>query len=223
MRGVAVALVLFLFILLSVHEAVLQAAGDFLAVEDPLHRADAIIAISGDGQERVRAASELLRRGLGRWLILSGGPGGGSGSARQLLDYAYEVGVPDDRILVDDGATSTTGNARGSADLMRRKGLRSAILVTSPYHMRRSAVIFRGLLPTPGTDGQRLSRAGQLLSSPGVVAPGAGPRTGDSRVREVIRLSDRSTLTSRRRGKTLPARPSRYIFRSIDGLGGIPL
>lgn len=150
MRGVAVALVLFLFILLSVHEAVLQAAGDFLAVEDPLHRADAIIAISGDGQERVRAASELLRRGLGRWLILSGGPGGGSGSARQLLDYAYEVGVPDDRILVDDGATSTTGNARGSADLMRRKGLRSAILVTSPYHMRRSAVIFRAYFRPQG-------------------------------------------------------------------------
>lgn len=52
MVAVAVAVLL---ALLSPERA-LQAVGDFLAVEDPLERADAVIAISGDGQERVGEA-----------------------------------------------------------------------------------------------------------------------------------------------------------------------
>jgi uncharacterized SAM-binding protein YcdF (DUF218 family) len=123
----------------------LQAAGDFLVVEDPLARADAVIAVSGDGEERVRTASELLLQGYGRLLILSGGPGGGTGSTDQLVQYARRSGVPDPLILRDEGATSTLENARGSARLMRAHGLSTGILVTSPYHMRRAIIIFRSV------------------------------------------------------------------------------
>ncbi len=125
------------------HQAVLQAVGDFLVVSDPPVRSDAIIAISGDGEERVRMAAALLAEGYGRFLILSGGPGGGSGSAARLARWARHYGVAADRLLLDAAATTTVQNAGGSAALMDREGLRSALLVTSPYHMRRAIVIFR--------------------------------------------------------------------------------
>lgn len=129
--------------MLLFHQPLLQAAGNFLAASDPLRRSDAVIAIGGDGEERVRTAASLLRQGHGRVLIVSGGPGSGSRSADHLARWARRYGVAEENLLLDPTATTTTENAEGSAALMRAHGLRSAILVTSPYHMRRAAVIFR--------------------------------------------------------------------------------
>ncbi|HLA23898.1 MAG TPA: hypothetical protein VJ206_00760 [bacterium] len=56
MRLVVVAVAVAVLLALLSPERALQAVGDFLAVEDPLERADAVIAISGDGQERVGEA-----------------------------------------------------------------------------------------------------------------------------------------------------------------------
>ncbi len=136
--------------LLLAHRAVLQAVGDFLVVQDPLTPADVVIAISGDGEERVREASKLFARGYGRWLLLSGGPGGGPGSAAELLVYARQYQVPQVHILIDDRATSTATNAEGAARVMRDAGLHTAILVTSPYHMRRAVVLFRRTFQNAG-------------------------------------------------------------------------
>ncbi len=142
-RRVVLAAATALAALFILHQPVLQAAGDFLVVADPPVVADAVIAISGDGEERVGAAAELMAAGYGRFLILSGGPGRGSGSAAAMGRWARRDGVAEDRLLFDDRATSTVQNAEGSAVLMRAHGLRTALLVTSPYHMRRAIVIFR--------------------------------------------------------------------------------
>ncbi|MGH2372896.1 MAG: YdcF family protein [bacterium] len=132
---------------------VLQAVGDFLVVNDPLVRADAIIAIGGNGPERVATSAALLRQGYGEWLILSGGPyGQGQNSLNELRDHAAANGVSPDRILADDGAESTVGNARASVRLMKARGLRTAILVTSPYHTRRAAVTFSRIFRAEGLD-----------------------------------------------------------------------
>lgn len=121
----------------------LQGAGDFLVVSDALRPADAIIAIGGDGPERIRTAMELLREGYGRWLVVSGGPyGRGKNSAFMMRDQAIAEGMEGERILVDDRAESTLDNAVGSAKSMRGRGLHTAILLTSPYHTRRAAVVF---------------------------------------------------------------------------------
>lgn len=136
--------------LILVSRTVLQAVGDFLAVSDPLTQSDAVIAISGDGEERVRTAVDLLTRGYGRWLILSGGPVGEPGSAAELAAYARKYHAPDGALLLDDRAVSTFGNAVGSAGVMRGHGLHSAILVTSPYHMRRAVIEFRSIFGPQG-------------------------------------------------------------------------
>ncbi len=125
---------------------VLQTLGDFLVVRDPVGPVDAVIAISGDGTgERARTASAFVREGYARWLILSGSKGGAApgGATAEMLRVALQDGIPRGRILIDDQSTGTLDNARHSAALMQAHHLRRAVLVTSPYHARRAAWIFR--------------------------------------------------------------------------------
>ncbi len=123
----------------------LQALGDFLVIRDPLVQVDAVIAVSGDGPERAKTASALLQQGYAHWLILSGSKRGAAvgGATAAMLRAALYAGVPEGRILIDEQSLSTLDNARNSAGLMRTHGLRRAILVTSPYHTRRAAWVFR--------------------------------------------------------------------------------
>jgi uncharacterized SAM-binding protein YcdF (DUF218 family) len=125
-------------------EGTLQRMGDFLVVRDTLAPSDAVIAVSGDGPERVATSIALMRQGLARRLVISGGLyGRGINAAHVMRDQALDSGVPAAEIIVDDGATSTAENALGAARVMRAHGLRSAILVTSPYHTRRAGMMFR--------------------------------------------------------------------------------
>jgi hypothetical protein len=55
---------------------------------------------------------------------------------------AIASGVPANAIVVEGTSATTEENAQHVADLMRARGIRSAILVTSPYHQRRAALLF---------------------------------------------------------------------------------
>lgn len=146
MRWIVPLLIALLTVALLTAPRALQAMGDFLVAGDPLRPSDAAIAISGDGRERVRTASDLVTEGHARWLILSGAPP----AAADLMRYAREYQIADARILVDASATSTVENAYGSARVMRTHGLRTAIVVTSPYHMRRTIIVFRAIFQPQG-------------------------------------------------------------------------
>lgn len=122
----------------------LIAIGHALRVEDPLQRVDAIVAISGDTGPRVRAAVALWKEGYAQTLIFSGGardpasPSSGEIMKRQ----AIALGVPSDAILVEPEAATTDQNAAHVAALMKERGLKSAILVTSAFHQRRASMHF---------------------------------------------------------------------------------
>jgi len=150
MRWIVPLLIALLTVALLTAPRALQAMGDFLVAGDPLRPSDAAIAISGDGRERVRTASALVTEGDARWLILSGAPPGQRGAAAELVRYAREYQIADARMLVDASATSTVENAYGSARVMRTHGLRTAIVVTSPYHMRRTIIVFRAIFQPQG-------------------------------------------------------------------------
>ncbi len=139
--GVVVGVVLTVLLFGSLVPSVLQAVGDFLIVRDALLPSDAVVAISGDGiGERAAAAAKLVQQGYARWLILSGSPGS---STSVMVSAALRVGVPQDQILVDDRSESTLENARNTVKIMKARELRRAILVTSEYHTRRAAWVFR--------------------------------------------------------------------------------
>ena len=113
----------------------------------PLDRSDAIIVISGDeGLARFREGVRLYRAGWAPTLILSGAAREGDDSnAAAMQRLAISEGVPPWAILADHEAEDTYGNAVYTRALMREHGLRSAILVTSPYHLHRAVLTFEGV------------------------------------------------------------------------------
>lgn len=119
---------------------------------EPLATSDAIIVISGDeAMARYRDGIRLYRAGWAPRLIFSGAAwDGGFSNAEVMRSLALEEGVPDSAILLDPHGGDTYGNAVHTRDLMLQHGLRSAILVTSPYHLQRALLTFRGVYEGTG-------------------------------------------------------------------------
>ena len=118
--------------------------GHALAVSDPLAKSDVIVAISGDTGPRTETAVRLWKQGLAPLLLFSGAsldPDSVS-SAEIMKREAVRQGVPAEAILLEPLSATTEENAKLTAQLMKGRGLRTAILVTSPYHQRRASVLF---------------------------------------------------------------------------------
>lgn len=87
--------------------------------------------------ERVKEGVALWQRGLAPKILFTGGPALPEyrPHAEMMADVAREMGVPDDAIIVEDGAHSTLQNALLSQVLIPGQRV---ILVTHGYHMARS-------------------------------------------------------------------------------------
>lgn len=127
------------------------ALGSWLATEDPLAKADAIVAISGDTGARTDTAVALWKAGWAPLIIFSGAaidPQSVS-SAEIMRREAVRQGVPESATLIEPNSTTTEENATEVAKLMTDRKLGSAILVTSPWHQRRASMAFsRAFAPT---------------------------------------------------------------------------
>ena len=124
--------------------ALLVGVGHWLDLSDPLGHADAIVAISGDTGARAESAIALWKQGYAPVLIFSGGSSDPESvaSAELMKRAAVTAGVPLNAIIVEGSSATTEENAQRVAELMKSRGLVSAILVTSPYHQRRAAMLF---------------------------------------------------------------------------------
>lgn len=116
-------------------------------IQPPLERSDAIIVISGeDNMARLRAGVQLWEEQWAPILIFSGAAREGPiSNAEALRRLAIAEGVPPSAILVEEAGTDTYGNAVYTRRLMEAHGLRSGILVTSPYHLQRASLTFQGV------------------------------------------------------------------------------
>jgi uncharacterized SAM-binding protein YcdF (DUF218 family) len=126
--------------------------GSWLAVEDPLEKVDAIVAISGDTGARTDTAITLWKAGWAPIIVFSGAaidPVSVS-SAEIMRREALRQGVPESAVLVEGASTTTEENAAEVAKLMAQRKLKTAILVTSPYHQRRAAFEFHRAFETRG-------------------------------------------------------------------------
>ncbi|MGV3549119.1 YdcF family protein [Rhizobium sp.] len=99
-------------------------------------KADAIVVLTG-GYQRIDQAVQLLRKGAGERLLISGVNPATTGNHIRVLTRSS-----DDLFAccVDIGhdAMDTTGNATETARWIRGRGYKSIILVTNNYHMPRS-------------------------------------------------------------------------------------
>ena len=144
MRGFFVGLVVGIVLMLGLGVFALAAIGHGLAVEDPLEKSDVIVAISGDTGARAKTAIALWKQGYAPFIVFSGAavdPDSVS-SAEIMRREALRQGVPESATLIEPASATTEENASEVTKLMVTRRMRSAILVTSPYHQRRAALLF---------------------------------------------------------------------------------
>jgi uncharacterized SAM-binding protein YcdF (DUF218 family) len=120
-------------------------AGYLLDGPQPAPRAsDAIVVISGDEQmARFAEGVNLYEQGFGKYLVFSGAAfDNGTSNADVMRGLAVDRGVPDAAILEEPLGEDTWGNAVYTRQVLEDHSLQSAILVTSPYHLRRAQETF---------------------------------------------------------------------------------
>lgn len=156
-----------------------------LVMEPEIQKAG-IIAVLGGGaykngalgqasNERLLSGMLLYREGLAPKIIFSGGSilepskkimhtvmrsdaAGDMGAveARLMEETALSLGIPVKDCAVDAGSTNTYENLKNVKGYMAENGLETCLIVTSPTHMRRSALVARKLgmnfHPAPVTD-----------------------------------------------------------------------
>jgi uncharacterized SAM-binding protein YcdF (DUF218 family) len=71
-------------------------------------------------------------------IVTGGNPKNGMTEAGQMREMLMLLGFPDNRIIVEDKATSTVQNARFSVPLAKKAGTSGIILVTSSTHQGRA-------------------------------------------------------------------------------------
>ncbi|MFD6449379.1 MULTISPECIES: YdcF family protein [unclassified Nocardia] len=75
-------------------------------------------------------------------IVTGGNPQNGISEAEAMRRWLVARGLPGDRIHVEDRAGSTVQNALFSTRLLRDLGATSAVVVTSPNHIRRAVADF---------------------------------------------------------------------------------
>lgn len=129
--------------------AILLGFSFYLAPKDKLEKAGAIVAVSGgDTAARAREAIELYQEGWAPLIIFSGAASDpdSPSNAQVMRNLAIEAGIPPDVITLDEHSLTTKQNANEVASLVSALGIKSIILVTSPYHQRRAYIEFRDTL-----------------------------------------------------------------------------
>ena len=128
-----------------------------LRVAEPPRQADAVVVFAagvgesgqarGGFQERVTQAIDLYKGGHARHLVFSSGYVFTLREAELMKAVAVNNGVPADAIVLEETARNTYDMVMLSGQIMRDHGWHSALLVSSPYHMRRATSTWQKLLP----------------------------------------------------------------------------
>ena len=128
-----------------------------LKVTTPVAAADAIVVFAGGvgesgkagggAQERIEHAIDLYKAGVSQRLVLSSGYVYSFREAEGMRMMAIERGVPADAIVLEEQATNTYQNVIFVRDILRAHQWTSAVLVSSPYHMRRALLVWHKAAP----------------------------------------------------------------------------
>lgn len=124
-----------------------------LLFDDSSANAEAIVVLGagvvGDcvpnvnSARRVIHAARLFRSGRAPIVVMTGGGAGGRCPvAESMMQFATELGVPRNSIILERRSQSTHENAQRVASLMRAEGISRLLLVTDRLHMRRARGVF---------------------------------------------------------------------------------
>ena len=156
-----------LALLVAIGVVMFRNAGHWLVREDPLGKGDVIVVLSGGLPFRAEGAAGIFKAGYAPtvWVSRPGGPQeelaalgihfvGEEEYNREIL---VQEGVPDSSIQIfPDAIANTQEEVEEIARDMRRNGMHTVIIVTSPQHTRRVKALSRKLV---GDDPRVIVRA----------------------------------------------------------------
>jgi uncharacterized SAM-binding protein YcdF (DUF218 family)/glycosyltransferase involved in cell wall biosynthesis len=132
-------------------------AGDQLAVRHDPQVTDAIVVFSGDGetsyinqsyQRRTLDAIEFYKSGYAPLILLSSGRDQTFSEVEIIRSLLINRGVPQSSIeILEIYPRSTFENVALVKNALARHGVRSILLITSPYHSRRALWVWRKAMP----------------------------------------------------------------------------
>ena len=129
--------------------------------EAALPRADAVVVLGGGNDyawldraqvhpdqlegSRLAAGARAWLAGRARVIVLSGGGGGGNGDseAYRMAEAIARLGVPASALMLEEHSRDTRDNARNTTAMLRSRGMKRVLLVTSSLHMPRASLLFR--------------------------------------------------------------------------------
>lgn len=150
-------IIAFLYIVLSYfHGPILTQMGRYLVVQHPAAKSDLVVCLAGGSVERGMASADLYARGLAPRIFIGREPIPDGLETLKQKGVAYPesvdlvrvifrgLGVPESAVITSDRPLeSTFEEAEKVAALVKEKGYRSLILVTSPTHSRRAWLTFQ--------------------------------------------------------------------------------
>jgi uncharacterized SAM-binding protein YcdF (DUF218 family) len=137
-----------LVILVGIAGLFLIFAGVLLVRKDPLKNSEALVILSGGGEERLEAGANLYHDGKVRRIILTETDELQTGSSTPITTINYDTlasryGIDKSKIYKTKRTSSSTfEEAEAVLILMKQKEWKSLVIVTDNFHSRRTGMIF---------------------------------------------------------------------------------
>lgn len=112
-----------------------------LVVSLPMSHADAIVVLGGEPLARPLEAARLYKEGVAPRVFVTG-----SGDAGECKRVLMGAGVPAKAITLENKSTTTYANATLLKPFLEEAKVRSALIVTSPFHTRRALATFHKVI-----------------------------------------------------------------------------
>jgi uncharacterized SAM-binding protein YcdF (DUF218 family) len=154
--GLLIFVILFYYLLIIfTHRFWLPLAAEFLVLENQPRQAD-LIVVATPFRPRFIHALNLLQKGYAGQILLVGDariimPWSGKTSIELAQKEAVKRGIPVSKIHVKH-STGTRADALQAKSLMTSLGLKSALIVSDPYNMRRLAMVFNHVFINSGLE-----------------------------------------------------------------------
>ncbi len=128
---------------------------DYHHVSHPLSKCDCILALGSHDLRVANRAAELWLGGSAPYIIFSGGLGNLTQGmwvqpeADRFAEIAISMGVPEEKILIENRSTNTGENILFTKELLTVRGIdpKTILMVQKPYMERRTFATVRKLWP----------------------------------------------------------------------------
>ena len=153
LKFLIISALLFYLLVVFTHRTWLPLAADFLSLQSPLRQAN-LIVVATPFRPRFIHAVDLMQKGYADQILLVGDMRikevwSGTSSLELARKEAIKLGVPESKIHVKY-STGTRTDAMQTKSLMTSLGLKSALIVSDPYNMRRLAMVFNYIFKASG-------------------------------------------------------------------------